>query len=133
MKTSKINTANLHANPSAQVLNAWPEKAVYVKEKKTVLSAERFTFSILWEKHVQWFEESRFALMTMMITLQSCLGSIACMYIFQNHASDFQFILCTMVTMTANAMFIAQGPAKVCLASLYTSIFVNLTFILLNC
>jgi hypothetical protein len=131
MKTSEFNSANVHGQQS-QVFNAWPEKAVSAK-RNTKSLVKRSTFSILFEKHALWFEESRFALMTLMITLQSCIGSIACMYILQNNSNDFVLVSCAMVTMASNAMFISQAPAKFCIAFFYLSILVNSVFILINC
>ncbi|HEX8515536.1 MAG TPA: hypothetical protein VF868_05005 [Bacteroidia bacterium] len=132
MKTSDLNSANLHLKQQSQLINAWPQKAMYSKQQTNV-SALRSVFTVLFEKHALWFEESRFAMMTLMITLQSCIGSIACMYIFQSGAPDIQFVLCAAISMGTNAMFISQAPAKICLASFYLSLIVNMILILMNC
>lgn len=78
------------------------------------------------------FEDARFFWMALFITAQSCLGSVACMFILKNHASDFMLATCAAVTMVCNSILIAQGPGKWCLASFYLSIVLNLVFILLN-
>lgn len=78
------------------------------------------------------FEEARFGWMAIAITIQSCLGSIACMFILQNNASDIMLALCAAITMACNAMFIALAPGKWCLGSFYLSVFLNVIFILLN-
>lgn len=71
--------------------------------------------------------------MAMFITMQSCLGSVACMYILQTKASDVWLMLCAMVTMGCNAVLIAQAPPKWCLVSFYLSMLVNaLLVIILN-
>ncbi|MCW3103670.1 MAG: hypothetical protein JWO09_2110 [Bacteroidetes bacterium] len=124
MKTSEINTANASTKAQSQIFNVWHDN---------VQSTRRSAISAWFESQAAWFEDSRFAMMTLMITVQSCIGSIACMYIFQNNAADIWFILCTAITMGTNAMFIAQAPAKICLASLYLSILVNSILILMNC
>lgn len=78
------------------------------------------------------FENYRFGWMTLFILLQSCLGSVACMFILQNNASDVQLASCAAVTMGSNAMFIAQAPGKWCLLTFYLSILLNTIFILMN-
>lgn len=85
-----------------------------------------------FNRQVQKFENARFGWMTIYITMQSCLGSIACMYILQNKASDVMLASCAAITMACNAIFIAQGPGKWCLLSFYTSIIINSFFILIN-
>lgn len=75
------------------------------------------------------FEESRFGLMTIYITIQSCLGSFACMYVLENNGPDLPLILTAAVTMWANAMFIAQASAKWCMIIFYLSILTNATII----
>lgn len=85
-----------------------------------------------FNKQAEKFEKSRFGWMAMYMTAQSCLGSIACLYILQNKASDVILVLCAVITMACNAIFIAQGPGKWCLASFYLSIFANSLFILTN-
>jgi|GEM_PF-781210 len=122
MKTSEINTANASTKQQPAIFNVLHDN----------VQAKNPAVSTWFEKQAAWFEESRFAMMTLMITVQSCIGSIACMYIFQNNASDIWFMICAAVTMGTNAMFIAQAPAKICLASLYLSILVNSMFILMN-
>lgn len=76
------------------------------------------------KKQEVWFEESRFGAMTVMMTAQSCLGSVAVMYILK---VDNVIMLATVavVTMASNAMFIAQAEAKYCLYTFYASVIVN--------
>ncbi|MGM0478514.1 MAG: hypothetical protein ACQERC_04755 [Bacteroidota bacterium] len=76
------------------------------------------------KKQEEWFEEARFGAMTLMITFQSCLGSVAAMYALK---LDNVLILAIVaaLTMASNAMFIAQAEAKYCLYAFYTSIVVN--------
>ncbi len=81
---------------------------------------------------VEKFEASRFGWMAIYITAQSCLGSVACMYILKNNASDIMLCICAAITMGCNAVFIAQGSGKLCLLSFYASIIINAVFILLN-
>jgi hypothetical protein len=84
----------------------------------------------LMERQKQWFEINRFGAMTLMITAQSCLGSVAVMYILK---LDNVVMLATVavVTMASNAMFIAQAEAKYCLITFYMSIIVNTVLLIL--
>ncbi len=84
-----------------------------------------------FERQALQFEESRFAAMTILLTLQSCIGSIAVMFALQQEAI-IQLCLSAVVTMGANSLFIAQGPAKWCIGSFYVSIILNFTIILFN-
>ena len=83
------------------------------------------------KKQEEWFEHSRFGAMTLMITFQSCLGSVAAMYALK---LDNVVILATVaaLTMASNAMFIAQAGARYCLITFYASIIINSLFLVLT-
>ncbi|MBX3165099.1 MAG: hypothetical protein KF900_11525 [Bacteroidetes bacterium] len=85
-----------------------------------------------FNRQAEKFEASRFFWMSIYLTVQSCLGSVACMYILKNNASDIMLVSCAAVTMGANAVFISQGPGKWCLLSFYISVLLNLFFIFTN-
>jgi hypothetical protein len=96
----------------------------FVKEKQE---------SVSWfTKQAEKFEAGRFFWMSLLITVQTCLGSIACGYILQNTESVFMLSAGALLTMGANAVMIAQAPAKICLAMAYLSILANTLFILVN-
>lgn len=80
------------------------------------------------DKQAQQFESSRFAAMTFFITLQSCVGSIAASMSLDKD-QIIPLMICAVLTMGANAVCIAQGPAKWCVASLYISVAVNILII----
>lgn len=85
----------------------------------------------LFEKQARQFEESRFGAMALMMTAQSCWGSIAAMYALQ--ADNILLLaICAAVTMASNSAFIAQSPAKWCLGIFYTSIITNLIILLIT-
>lgn len=101
------------------------------------MNANRTTTDV--EKRITWlekqelnFEEARFFWMAVIITAQSCLGSVACMFILKNHASDFVLAGCAAITMGCNAIFIAQAPARWCLGAFYLSVILNTVFIVVN-
>lgn len=85
-----------------------------------------------FDNQINIFEKGRFGWMTIYMTAQSCIGAIACMYILQNHGSDFTLAICAALTMGSNAMFIAQASGKICLIVLYFSLVLNTIFILSN-
>ncbi len=76
------------------------------------------------------FEENRYGAMALMMTFQSCLGSVAAMLAMK----DDNYLLlsfCAMFTMGANAAFIALAPAKWCLGVFYASVVVNAAVIVI--
>jgi hypothetical protein len=83
-----------------------------------------------FSRQAQTFESNRFVMMTLFMTIQSCLGSIATFYLLQNAQADVWFILTAAITMACNAVLIAQGSAKLCLAILYASLIFNTAMIL---
>lgn len=85
-----------------------------------------------FEQMALGFEESRFFWMTMIITVQSCLGSIACMFILQNDTGIMALAGCAAVTMSCNAVLIAQSPARWCLAFFGLSVLLNLGFLVFS-
>jgi len=86
-----------------------------------------------WFNHqADKFEAARFWWMALYIIIQSCLSSIAAAFILQNHADIWMLCSCAAMAMASNAVFIAQGDKKWCLAVFYLSLIVNTVFILVN-
>lgn len=108
MNTHKITAENTMATPIKPITMSW------------------------FDKQAALFEKGRFGLMAILITLQSCVGSIACMYVLENNASTVWLATCAVVTMGGNAVMIAQAGAKTCLAVLYASLLVNTLLIVFN-
>jgi hypothetical protein len=77
-----------------------------------------------FQKQAIQFDQSRFGVMTILITIQSCLGSIAASYAIKE---DELFVgtICTAITMASNAAFISQISAKLCLAIFYAGVLLN--------
>lgn len=86
----------------------------------------------LLNKHANDFENFRFGWMAILITIQSCLGAAACMYILQNNPSVIVLAICACITMGSNALFIALANPKVCLTAFYLSIILNTIFLFQN-
>lgn len=100
-------------------------------EASTQLSKK--TETLTWfNKQANQFEKARFGWMAILLTAQSCLGSIACGFILKNDANILWLCICAAITMGCNAMLIALAPPKVCLAVFYLSLVVNTVFILFN-
>lgn len=76
-------------------------------------------------RQAEVYDRYRFGLLPILITLQSCVGSFACMYILKNDMGDVMLTLCAAITMGCNALFIAQAGAKLCLTGLYISLLIN--------
>ena len=83
------------------------------------------------DKHITNFEENRFGAMALMITFQSCYGSIAAMYTLKQNSILLLFI-CSCITMASNATFISQSPGKWCIGVFIISVFIN-SLILIYC
>ena len=95
-------------------------------EQTAVNQVESASFLSSWfSRQDALFNEYRFGMMAIFLTLQSCLGSVACMYILQSNASDLLLIGCASITMASNAAFIAMAPTRWCLAMFYLSLVFN--------
>ena len=70
------------------------------------------------------FEENRFGAMTVMLTFQSCLGSVAAMLCIGNGMWGLVSLV-AVLTMSSNSMFIAQADAKYCIITFYISVVIN--------
>ena len=84
------------------------------------------------DRQVLSFEKARWGWMAMMITIQSCIGSIACMFISYNHGHTALLATCAALSMGSNALFIALAPARLCIIGFYLSVLVNTILILTN-
>lgn len=90
----------------------------------------------LYNKYLNDFKSLYYANMTLGVILQSCVGSVAAMYILVNNDfqlfSYIQLTLCVIVTMAYNAAALAQMPYKTTFNLLLLSLFVNIVLFLLN-
>ena len=84
-----------------------------------------------FQKQAVTFEKSRFGAMTVLLTAQSCLGSVAAMYSLKTE-SYILLAVCANITMASNGAFIAQAPAKWCLSLFYLSVLTNLGILLIH-
>ncbi len=86
----------------------------------------------LLQRQIALFEQYRFGLLPIMLTAQSCIGSIAAMYIVKNGMNVVELSTVAMLTMAANAVIIAQASPKLCLIAFYLVNTVNAAFIIYN-
>lgn len=77
------------------------------------------------------YEKSRFGAMSAMLTIQSCVGSIAALYILKV-GQPIMLAICIALTMGANTAFISQLPAKWCIGLFMASVGINSLFIIYN-
>jgi len=84
-----------------------------------------------FQTNVDNFEKSRFAMMTILMTAQSCLGSIAAMYSLMN-TNYILLGICAFITMASNSVFIAQMSGAWCLRIFAMSVMINAGLIALN-
>lgn len=98
----------------------------------TQVTTEKHGISLLLDKQMALFEKSRFGLMALMLTAQSCIGGVAAMFIMQNGMNVVELCIVSMATMGANAVMIAQADAKTCIVSFYISNIISIGFIIAN-
>ncbi len=83
-------------------------------------------------RQAEVYDRYRFGLLPILITLQSCLGSIACMYVLKGDMGEVMLAFCAAITMGCNALFIAQAGAKLSLIGLYISLLINTLLIVVS-
>jgi hypothetical protein len=89
-----------------------------------------------YKKHLEDYKSQYMAYIPLSIILQSCIGSVAAMYIlinndFQLH-SYIQLTLCVIVTMLFNAAVLAQLKYSTSFNFLLLSLIVNSVLITIN-
>lgn len=96
------------------------------------MNTSQKTTNSWYQKQVIDFEANRYGAMTLMMTLQSCWGSVAAMFGLLLLESYVVLGIAAVVTLSSNAVFIAQSPAKWCLNTFFVSIGVNALLLLLT-
>lgn len=91
-------------------------------ERKNILAQ-------VFNDQIKGFENYRYGMMSFYIILQSCIGSIACMYLLQINASMMLLLPGAMATMMANAVLISQSPGKWSMLSVNISLIMNIAII----
>ena len=89
----------------------------------------------LYTKYLFDFKKHYILYIPLSIILQSCVGSIAAMYVLMNHNSSFymfELSLCVIVTMSYNASIMAQFKHKWVFNLLILTLIVNIGLIVIN-
>jgi len=89
----------------------------------------------VYNKYLTMFKTEYMLYIPLSIIFQSCLGSIAAMYILENHVPSFSFFqlgLCVVVSMLYNASVLAQLNSKLVFNLLLLTITVNTLLLILN-
>lgn len=89
----------------------------------------------LYSKYLNDFKEHYILYIPLSIILQSCIGSIAAMYILMNSNPTFHFFeltLCVVVSMAYNAAIFAQLNRKWVFNFLILTFVVNVPLIVIN-
>lgn len=82
-------------------------------------------------KQEEAFDKYRFGAMTLMITIQSCIGGVAA-YMAILHDLWSLVGIAAFLSMGSNAMFIAQAKANICIIGFYASVIINTIFIIIG-
>lgn len=89
----------------------------------------------LYDKYLVDFKRGYLLYVPLSIIFQSCLGSIAAMYILMNSNSRFYLLelsICVVVSMAYNASIMAQAKHKWVFNLLILSSLVNLLLLVIN-
>lgn len=85
-----------------------------------------------YNKLVEKLEFSYFGLISMTILIGSIIGGIAAMFVFENNAPMWQFLLCLGFSMINNVFAIAQAPTKWVLNTFILTVLINIFIIIIN-
>lgn len=89
-----------------------------------------------YQKSLNDFRENFILYIPLSIILQSCIGSIAAMFILMNStAESFNFIqltLCVVFSMGYNAVIFAQLKSRLIFNTLIVTLLVNIVLIVIN-
>lgn len=89
----------------------------------------------LYQKSLSNFKEGYIAYSTLAVIGQSCLGSIAAMYILSNGTSPLQMIqlaLIVIICMSVNTAILAQLSPKTVFNLIITTVLSSVFFIIVN-
>jgi hypothetical protein len=85
-----------------------------------------------YNSFIEKLKFSYYGIIAMTITAGSCLGGIATMYVFENDAPLWQFILALGISMANNVAAIAQAPIKWVVNIFALNVIINAIIIIAN-
>ena len=95
-------------------------------------NSNELSLSAHYNKFIEDLKFSHFGLISMAILIGSIMGGIAAMFVFQNNAPDWQFIVGLAFSMANLVACIAQAPTKWVFNLFALSLLVNTLLILAN-
>ena len=95
-------------------------------------NANSTSLNLRYNKFIDKLQFSYFGLISMTIAIGSILGGIAAMYVFENNAPMWQFILCLGFSTMNNVFAISQAPVKWVFNTFVLTILVNIMLIIIN-
>lgn len=99
--------------------------------KTTVMSFDNENYFVRkFNQQVAQFDTASYGMMGFYLTLQSCLGGIACMYLLMSYVPVWVMMPCAMVTMLCNALLISQASTKWSVILFDLSIIINTFYII---
>ena len=90
------------------------------------------SLSARYNKFIEDLKFSHFGLISMAILIGSCMGGIAAMFVFQNHAPEWEFIVGLIFSMMNLVACISQAPTKWVFNLFVLSLLVNSVLIIVN-
>lgn len=100
-----------------------------MKTQVLTINNENF-FVRKFNQQVEQFEGASYGMMGFYLTLQSCLGGIACMFLLMSYVPVWVMMPCAMVTMLCNALLISQASNKWSVFLFDLSIIINTFYII---
>src|SRR5581483_1841466 len=99
---------------------------------QTHSNTRELSLTARYNKLIEDLKFSHFGLVAMAILTGSCMGGIAAMFVFQNHAPLWQFIIGLAFSMANLVASIAQAPTKWVFNLFVLSMIVNSLLIIVN-
>lgn len=95
-------------------------------------SSSSLTLSARYNRLIETLKFSYYGIIAMTMTIGSCLGAIATMYVFQNDAALWQFVLALGIAMANNVAAISQAPMKWVANIFILNVIINTIIIIAN-
>ena len=116
----------------AQKAYLHPTEQTEWKKNLTFEKKENSEPTTAYGRLVEKLHFSYFGLISMNILIGSIIGGISAMYVFENHAPLWEFVLCLTVALASLVASISQASTKWVLNLAITNLVVNTILILIN-
>ena len=95
-------------------------------------NSNELSLSARYNLFIEKLKFSYYGIITMTMTIGSCLGGIATMYVFQNDAPLWQFVLAVGISMANNVAAISQASMKWVVNIFMLNVIINSILIIAN-